>query len=249
MLKQIPPVTRALLFINIGLYVVTQLLSASDISLTILLGSYYPESLNFKFWQPLTHMFMHGGTGHIFFNMFALFMFGSSVETHLGQKRFLILYFLAGIGAFLLFNAQSFLQVASYKAELSQLGIDPELIRERMHFTDLKGTFLNPMIPNLEIARELAYSYITPMVGASGAIYGILVAYGLMFPNSSLMLVFLPFPIKAKYFIPGIMILEIILGLMNYSWNPVAHFAHIGGAITGLLIMLYWRSQAKKRRY
>lgn len=247
MLKQIPLVTRTLLIVNVLFFLLTYFLEQQGIFLTIILGAFYPESLNFHFWQILTHMFMHGGIGHILFNMIALYLFGGTLERVIGARRFLFLFFVAGLGAFILFNGQNFIYAWQYKKELQAINSDfITLIHQQMVYLNFYGDLENPMIPALDSASKLASLYLMPMVGASGAIYGILVGFAFYFPNVKLFLVFLPFPIKAKYFIPGLMVVEIILGLLDYSWNPVAHFAHIGGAITGFIIVFYWHRSNKK---
>ncbi|MBP6116752.1 MAG: rhomboid family intramembrane serine protease [Neisseriaceae bacterium] len=238
-LSATPVVTRTLLLANIALYLLTLILSNSGIALEVILGSFYPESLNFKWWQPFTHLFIHGGTAHIAFNMFALYMFGSTVEDTIGPKRFLILYFLAGLGAFVLFNAQTAYYVSALKTAVSGFGLDPALLQEAMRLNSA-GVPATPRVPNIPEVVELAQYYIRPMVGASGAIYGLLVAYGLLYPNAKLVFMLIPVPIKAKFFIPGLILLEIVLGLFNFSWNPVAHFAHLGGAIVGFILVQYW---------
>lgn len=244
MLKNLPVATRTLIIVNVGIFILTALLSSMEaMELDVLLGSYYPESINFHFWQPFTHMFIHAGIGHLLFNMFALFIFGSTVEYHLGTKRFLILYFIAGMGSFILFNAQNYFTVEPLKEAVYGIGLSPEIINSKIDL-DLFGQAMVPSFFNtVPEVVALVQAYITPMVGASGAIYGVLVAFGFLFPNTGLSLIFIPYPIKAKYFIPGLIGLEIILGLLNLSWNPVAHFAHIGGAVAGFLLVYYWKKR------
>ncbi len=247
MLKELPIATRTLIIINVAVFILSFLLSMTGgTNLQAILGSYYPESPLFHFWQPFTHLFVHAGIAHLLFNMFALFMFGGAIENILGTKRFLILYFLAGIGSFLLFNLQSYFSIASLKSEIFSLGISPSVLQQITdsiqinQFGDITGS---GVINQLPILYELVGEYVTPMVGASGAIYGVLIAFGFFFPNAQLVFFFIPYPVKAKYFIPGIIILEIILGFLNLSWNPVAHFAHLGGAAAGFLLILYWRKR------
>lgn len=244
MLKNLPIATRTLIMVNVGIFLLTMILSSMEVvKLDVILGSYYPESINFQFWQPFTHMFIHAGIGHLLFNMFALFIFGATVEYHLGTKRFLTLYFIAGMGSFLLFNAQNYFTIEPLKDAVFNIGLAPELINDRIKL-DLFGQATVPAFFNtVPEVTALVQAYITPMVGASGAIYGVLVAFGFLFPNTSLSLIFIPYPIKAKYFIPGLIVLEIILGLLNLSWNPVAHFAHIGGAVAGFALVYYWKKR------
>lgn len=244
MLNNLPIATKVLLILNSVLFLAKLLLSQLGIAeLSVVMGSFYPESINFHLWQPLTHLFMHAGVAHILFNMFALVMFGSTVERILGTQRFLILYFIAGLGAFLLFNAQSYFAITQLKSAVANLGLAPEIVNEAMKL-DVMGTARVPRIfSEVPEIRELADAYITPMVGASGAIYGLLVMFGLLFPEAALMFAFIPVPVKAKYFIPGIILLELVLGLLDLSWNPVAHFAHLGGAVAGFVLYYIWKKR------
>ncbi len=249
MFKNLPVVTRNLIIINIALFLLTTILSSAGIiELDVLLGSYYPESVNFKFWQPFTHMFIHAGISHLLFNMFALFMFGATIEHLIGTKRFLILYFVAGMGSFLLFNVQSYFMIEPLKDAVFNLGLAPEQINALIKLDNFGNATVPAFFNTVTEVSALVQTYITPMVGASGAIYGILIAFGMFYPNAELMFFFIPKPVKAKYFIPGIILVEIVLGLLNLSWNPIAHFAHLGGAAAGFLLILYWRKSGQISR-
>ena len=248
MLKELPIATRSLIFINVGVFILTLLLSYLEINdLSYILGSYYPGSPLFHFWQPFTHLFIHAGISHLLFNMLALLMFGGMIERILGTKRFLILYFVAGFGSFILFNAQSYFSIHNLEENvITTLGISPEILAQitgSIKMDALGNITGSEIINRVPILMELVSEYLRPMMGASGAIYGVLIAFGMFFPNAGLMIIFIPYPIKAKYFIPGIIVLEIILGLMNLSWNPIAHFAHLGGAVAGFLLILYWKKR------
>lgn len=254
MLKDLPIVTRSLILINVGIFILVALLSYLEIyDLNYFLGSYFPASPFFHPWQPFTHLFIHAGISHLLFNMIALFMFGATIERVIGTSRFLILYFVAGMGSFVLFNIQSYFTINSLTEQFYTLDT-PDVIDYALsevknnlqidHLGMVTGPGYIDRIPELS---ALVSEYIRPMMGASGAIYGVLVAFGMLFPNAGLMFIFVPFPIKAKYFIPGIIVLEIILGLMNLSWNPIAHFAHLGGAAAGFLLVLYWKKQGNIR--
>lgn len=238
--QPIPPITKNLLIIN-GLFFLAKIIFESKgIDLDSILGAFYPESVNFKGWQIVTHMFMHGNFTHILFNMFALWMFGSTVEQTIGQKKFLILYFVAGLGSFVLFNFTNYLQIESLKETVAASGVNvPELIKSLKITGD--GSYPVPFSAEVEATKELMRYYITPMVGASGAIYGLLVGFAVLYPNAKLALLFFPVPVAAKYFIPVMIALEFFLAIQNYAWNPVAHFAHIGGAIIGFLLMRHWK--------
>lgn len=208
-----------------------------------LLALHYFENDRFRLWQLLTHMFMHGGIGHIFFNMFALIMFGSTLEQFWGGKKFLFFYISCGLGAMLLHTAVNYYSVHEGVSVLIENGFSKQevysLMNEEKYNTQWQE-FLSPTS-----FQNMVQGFIGVAVGASGAIYGLLVAYAFMFPNAELMLIFLPVPIKAKYFVPGLLVIDLYLGL---NGNPllggstgIAHFAHIGGAIIGFIMMWYWK--------
>ena len=208
-----------------------------------LLALHYFENDRFRIWQPLTHMFMHGGIGHIFFNMFALVMFGSTLEHFWGGKKFLFFYISCGLGAMLLHTAVNYYSVHEGVNILIENGFSKQEIFSLMNeekYNPQWQEFLSP-----SAFQNMTQGFIGVAVGASGAIYGLLVAYAFMFPNAELMLIFLPVPIKAKYFVPGLLLMDLYLGL---NGNPIlggstgiAHFAHIGGAVIGFIMMWYWK--------
>jgi membrane associated rhomboid family serine protease len=169
------------------------------------LMGHYPLSPEFRPWQMITHMFMHGGFTHLLFNMFALFVFGSALEKVWGPKRFLIYYLLCGIGAFFFYEFT--------------LGID---IYQQI------GSF-NPN-------RDLGW-----VVGASGSVFGLLLGFGMLFPNTQLMLLFPPIPIKAKFFVIGYGVIELMMAFNNSPGDNVAHFAHLGGMIIGYILIKRWQ--------
>ena len=206
-LERIPPVTRNLLIINVILY------SATVVNENFMIGTFamfYPESPLFRWWQPLTHMFMHGGIWHILFNMYTLVMFGMVVERALGTKRFLILYFVAGFGAVALHTGVEWLQVRHLLAS----GNTADVI-------------------NL---------YRTPIVGASGAIYGVLVAFAMLYPQARMTLLFPPVTLDAKWMVIIFIGIELFTGITGTQMG-IAHFAHLGGALFGFLLVLYWRKR------
>lgn len=240
--QPIPPITKNLLIIN-GLFFLAKIVFQSrGIDLDIILGAFYPESVNFRGWQIVSHMFMHGNFTHILFNMFALWMFGSTVEQTIGQKKFLILYFVAGLGSFLLFNFTNYLQIEQLKEVVASSGVNVHELINSLKVSS-GGSYPVPYTTDIESTKELMRYYITPMVGASGAIYGLLVGFAVLYPNAKLALLFFPVPIAAKYFIPVMIALEFYLAIQNYAWNPVAHFAHIGGAIIGFVLMKHWKKK------
>lgn len=227
-LSNLPTVTKNLLIINVVCFVGSMIFENS----TRLFGVYYPDSPFFNVWQIITYMFMHGGFTHIFFNMFSLVMFGPIIEQVLGSKRFLNFYLLTGIGALVLqFGVQAFevYQIAGVVNPSSSLKFD---MISGMVYSDS---------PNISQAGlgTLVSIYNTPLVGASGAIYGLLLAFAYLFPNLKLALIFIPVPIKAKYFIPIMILIEIYLGFSN-SGGSIAHLAHVGGALFGYLLLKAW---------
>lgn len=202
---------------------------------------YFPENSLFQPWQIVTHMFMHGGFAHIAFNMFALWMFGTSVEANLGSKKFLFLYISAGLGAVLFQLGFYYYQYMPVEADLIASGLLKGEINEMLSTGKVTRDITQLQFNQLQ---ELVNVHRTSMVGASGCIMGVLAAFGIMNPNAELMLIFLPIPIKAKYFIPGIIILDIIsafTGRSFFSLSNTAYLAHVGGAVIGALIMWYWK--------
>ncbi|WP_425077192.1 rhomboid family intramembrane serine protease [Psychroserpens sp. S379A] len=205
---------------------------------------FFPLNDWFKPWQIITHMFMHGGPAHIFFNMFALWMFGTAVETQLGSKKFLFIYMSAGFGAMLFQLGFNYFEFYDSIKLLLEKGYTVSEIVSVMNSPDgLNEAAVSNLIgsENLKILNESFYGR---MVGASGCIMGILAAFGMMNPEAKLMLIFLPIPIKAKYFIPGIIILDIVSAITGQSFfspSNTAYMAHVGGALTGFIIMWYWK--------
>lgn len=211
---------------------------------------YFPKNDAFQPWQIITHMFMHGGAMHILFNMFALWMFGSPVEQVLGSKRFLFIYISAGLGAVLLQVAFYYFQyVPNYNA-LIESGLSSESIKHMLTTNEVTSGVSQSQ---LNMLKTMFPAFNASMVGASGCIMGIMAAFGMMNPEAKLMMIFLPIPIKAKYFIPGIIILDLISGITGQSFfspSNTAYMAHVGGALTGFLIMWYWKkTQFNRNRW
>ncbi len=230
-----PVVVKNLLIINGLFFLATVALESQGIALSRILGAFYWDSPHFKPWQIVSHMFMHGSLMHIFFNMFALWMFGSAIERVWGPKRFLTYYLITGLGAFLLHYGVVAWQVNQLVQEIGPQAVEVikndgiRLWAEGRNYTD----------PNW---RQLNIYYNVPVVGASGAVFGILLAFGMMFPNTRLMMLFFPVPIKAKYFVIGYGLLELYSGIANNPGDNVAHFAHLGGMLFGFLLIKYWSS-------
>ena len=212
--RVLPTVVKHLLIINMLMYLATITLTRFNIDLGDILGLHFFKASNFRIYQLITYMFMHGNFGHLFFNMFALWMFGNTLENIWGSKRFLLFYMVCGIGAGLCQELVQYIQYATSLAQYETVNMGGRIIS--------MDSYLNMMTT----------------VGASGAIYGLLLAFGMMFPDSRIYLYFL-FPIKAKWFVIGYAVLELILGFQGV--DNVAHFAHLGGMLFGLLLILYWR--------
>jgi len=229
----ISPVVKNLLIINILFFIGTYTLGSVIPDVIKYLPVYYFNSPNFRLWEVITYMFMHGGFAHIFFNMFALFSFGPIVEYAMGPKKFLSFYFICGIGAIILQMLVQALEVHAITGGITiqHPGLDSSYIAYGAK------------------AQSLYDLYNTPVVGASGAIFGLLIAFGMLFPNMELMILFIPVPIKAKYIIPVYVVLELFLGVKQFSGDSVAHFAHLGGAILGYIMVKYWRLQRPNNFY
>lgn len=207
-----------------------------------LFSLYYFENPNFQYWQPISHMFMHGNFFHILFNMYALWAFGSPLEMRWGQKKFLFFYFSAGLGAALIHTLVNYYQVhTGMEALLAGGWSENEIMSFLINNKGGSESIVN-QVP-IETIRATHEAFNTPAVGASGAIYGVLVAFGIMYPNVELMLIFLPIPIKAKYFIPLIILGDLIFGITGAP-SGIAHWAHIGGALFGFIMAWYWKKNS-----
>lgn len=247
-MRGITETVKHLLIINVLMFIGT---------LTIQNGAFYnwfalhfPKNDIFEPWQIITHMFMHGNFMHIAFNMLALWMFGTAVEQIFGAKKFIFFYISAGLGAALVMLGVYYLQYLPLESDLLSSGFTAAQIHETMS-TGRVMDGINAM--QRDELQTMFNIFNSSMVGASGAIMGILVAFGMLFPEAKLMLIFLPIPIKAKYFIPGIIALDLISALTGQSFfspNNTAYAAHLGGALTGFLMMWYWkRTQFNKNRW
>lgn len=244
-MNRTPAIITQLLVINLIFFVGSQF--SYSISRDIF-SLFYFENDKFLYSQLFTHMFMHGNIMHLAFNMLALWMFGSTLVNIWGKNKFLFFYFSCGIGAAVLQNYSNYVNINSFMNILSDASFSQQQIVSILK-TATYPTYMLDFISESEILS--AYSdFNTPMIGASGAIYGIVVAFSFMFPNTKLMLLFPPVPVKAKYLVPGLIVADLFFGLTSVSIGSIAHFAHIGGAITGLLMMLYWKkSQFNNRRW
>lgn len=233
----IPPVVKNLIIINIIMLLATYILSMRGIDLTSILGLRYYQSPEFRPYQLVTHMFMHGGFTHLLFNMFALWMFGRVLEGVWGPKRFFIYYFVTGLGAALLHTFVNFLEFQSVASKMTPEAVEMVMTQGTEIFNQGKN-FSDPIAGKLNLLLNI------PTVGASGAVFGILLGFGMLFPNTQLMLLFPPIPIKAKYFVMGYGAIELYLGLTQ-SGSNIAHFAHLGGMLFGFFMIKYWNKNTK----
>jgi len=223
--KELPEIVKNLLIINTLFFLATISLNNLDFDLVKIFGLHQFQSPDFRPHQIITHLFMHGNFTHLLFNMFALWMFGKVLENVWGGKKFLIYYMITGIGAaciHLLISQYQIINISNQIPDMLNLAIE--------------GRY-NPSIP---ISKRLTQLIITPTVGASGAVFGLLLAFGMLFPNTLLYLYF-AIPIKAKYFVIAYGLLELYAGISNNPADNVAHFAHLGGMIFGYFLIKYWK--------
>jgi membrane associated rhomboid family serine protease len=235
---------KHLIILNVIFFAADQLL---ETNLDSYLALYFPKNEHFGIWQYVSHMFMHGSFMHILFNMYALWAFGSPLEQMWGRNKFLFFYFSAGLGAGLIYTAVNYFQFSGIYNELVNSGLQPADIQNLLQTGRYNPNILN-QVSEKQIT-DLFQIYNTPAVGASGAIYGILVAFGMTFPDAKLALIFLPVPIAAKYFIPVLIAIDLFSGVTGFSifGGGIAHFAHVGGALIGFIIMKYWQKNQFKR--
>lgn len=245
-MNRITDTVKHLIIINVITFLATSLYGNQLYNIFAL---HYFNNPLFQIWQPLTHMFLHGNFSHILFNMIGLWMFGSPLEQMWGRNKFIFFYISTGFGAaglqmfFSLYDFNSIFQI------LLDNGFNSDEILYSIKNNRYNTSWLNYISENQ--LSNLNESYNLSMVGASGALYGILVAFAFLFPNVSLFLIFIPIPIKAKYFVPILIAGDLFFGVSNsFSIGPIAHFAHVGGALTGLVMMIYWKkNQFKKNRW
>lgn len=251
MFNNIPVVTKNLLIINILVYIITIVFAqkSGNAELANQLSAHYFNSSNFEPYQMVSHMFVHSLSDffHIIFNMFLLVMFGSHLERIWGAKRYFIFYFACGLGALALYNTIGVIEISKLKNELISAGYQ----------IDTLDFYIAEGEPNkIKILSEVTYKTveeyylmsISSMAGASGAIFGLLAGFAILFPNTELMLLFPPIPIKAKYLIGGYLAFE-IYNSYNQPNDNIAHLAHVGGAVVGIIMVLFWRKFDKKNFY
>ena len=269
-----PPVVKNLIIINSLFFLATISLIKYNIDLTSILGLHYPGASDFKLYQFITYMFMHGGWDHILFNMFALWMFGGVIENVWGGKKFLIFYILTGMGSAAVYIVWIHFTLAPNLNLLNEIIANPTAQAIQVYFQEF-GFHLNPYVSSISqhdidmfnrnvtslelhtashqtiqqiilFLSEYKAEMLNQMViiGASGAIFGLLLAFGVMFPDS-LIYVYFAIPVKAKWFVLGYGLLELFSGIRNNAGDNVAHFAHVGGMLVGFLIIMYWKKQGK----
>lgn len=218
-LSNIPTVTKNIIIINIFVLIMAKL--KPDFMYETF-SLFYPTSQYFHWWQPLTHMFMHGGFWHLFFNMYTLYVFGSVLERIWGPKKFLLFYFVTGLGAAALHTGVEWLQSIHYMNQIAE--------------------------GSLAAQAALHALKMTPTVGASGAIYGLLLGYAMLFPDSVLTLIFPPISLKAKWFVLIFAGIELATGITGMG-GGIAHFAHLGGMLFGWLLIVYWKRRNRMYQY
>lgn len=237
--RMMPPVTKNLIIINVIIWLAMTIVRPASIYLQHYGALYYFTSDQFLPSQLITYMFIHANFLHLFFNMFALFMFGVTMERVLGGTKFLFYYMSCGIGAALVQEGVFAIMIHNYASVFENAGSVTALLRHiNVNGYELFNIGVNPNMPEIQQIFSL---YHTPTVGASGAIFGILLAFGYMFPNVRLYLIFPPIPIKARVFVLCYAGIELLMGVYNSQADTVAHFAHLGGMLFGLLILIYWR--------
>jgi len=254
----LPPVVKNLLIINGLFYFAKVLLLPRGIDMDLLFGLHYLEAPNFKIWQIFTYMFMHGNFGHLFFNMFSLWMFGAAIENLWGSKKFLLYYLITGIGAAIIHYLIIYLQINQDLALFNLFLENPTIqnyhnLAENVQSIRIKSVLQNNLLvlqanPDSLVDLSMATVNIKDsflnsfnIIGASGSVFGILLAFGMLFPNAMLYIYFL-FPIKAKWFVIIYGALELGYGITGTS-DGIAHFAHLGGMLFGLILILYWKKK------
>ncbi|MFM8431668.1 MAG: rhomboid family intramembrane serine protease [Bacteroidota bacterium] len=268
----LPEVVKNLLIINGIFFLATVIFESKGIDLSYFLGLHYFGSEEFKIWQFITYMFMHGSFTHLFFNMFAVWMFGAAIENIWGPKRFLTYYIITGLGAALCHYAIVYVEMqptieyinnyVKYPSleklnDLSSSGILNKYGTQALidHYNEFSEEFnaLYKSDPKEAIRMSVGYMEMfradilnaPVVVGASGAVFGLLLAYGMIFPNS-IIYIYFAIPIKAKYFVILYGLIELFSGVANVKGDEVAHFAHLGGLVTGLLLILLWRNRNRR---
>ncbi len=244
-MPKLPAGTRALLILNGLFFVVTYVVPDMRNLMVDWFALFFPLNDQFHIWQFGSSLFMHGSLTHLFFNMFALFSFGVILEALWGTRKFVAFYFIVGIGAGLIYLGVNYFEFSSVYKELIGLGLKPAEIQALLDTGSISPR-IGSQVADGKL-QEFYNHYNAPILGASGAIYGILVAFGMMFPNAKLAILFMPVPVAAKFIIPALLLFDLFSGFTGFSLfgGNIGHFAHIGGAIIGFLLMLYWKPSAR----
>lgn len=246
MRQGITDAVKHLLIINVLMFLGTYLVGNRELFYEWF-ALFFPQNPIFQPWQVLTHMFMHGNLTHILFNMFALWMFGTTVEQVFGMRKFIIFYLLCGFGAAIIQVAFLYFQFNTGLETLLDSGFSQTDVVSILSDGQYDKRWVSVLGDKFQ---GFVSAFNSTMVGASGAIMGVLVAFGMLFPESKLMLIFLPIPIKAKYFIPAIIALDLFSGLTGqsiFSPSNTAYMAHVGGALTGFLLMYFWKKNERDK--
>ncbi len=242
MFSQLTPITKTIIILNIAFFAVTLILQNFGIGINQWLVAYFPISPNFRFWQVFTHIFVSGNVINLLFNTIAFWSLGPVLEQVLGSKKFTILYLASGLGGFLLYNLWNFYEISQLTQYLNAQGYD---IHEVYKFADLNYSGDKPIqTDNLEvkIAVQQLYNLLSaPIFGALGAIYGIITGFSTLFPNAKLMFLFIPFPIKAKYLVPLIISISVLIGILQSDFNNFSYYTQLGGALIGYLFIINWK--------
>ena len=255
MLNNIPQVTKNLLIINVLVFILTLIMEGKGIHLNMYLSTHAIGSPLFRPYQVVTHMFAHADILHLFMNMWLFVMLGGYLERLWGAKRFFIFFLICGFGAFLLQNAIDAYQLFTLKSKIIAAGLDLNTINYYItHSTSIQDCFqeiseMDMFTRNqVQLIQEYVFISHSSMLGASGAVFGVLAAFAILFPNQEFMLYF-AFPIKAKYLVGAYFIFELYLSFQTNSSDNVAHLAHVGGAVMGAIIVLYWRKTDRHHFY
>jgi membrane associated rhomboid family serine protease len=245
-INQLPQVTKNLLILNVLTYLAALMLSGKGVDVYAILGTHYLNSPLFKPFQVVTYMFMHSlhDFTHILFNMLILVMFGAHLERIWGPKRFFMFYFASGLGAFLLYNSIGMWELFQLNHQMKELGIDVNVVNHKIREGFINQITFRTVDEHVVLQRYYELS-ISTMAGASGALFGIMAGFAVLFPNTQLMLLFPPIPVKAKYLIGAYLLFEIYSSLYSVN-DQVAHLAHVGGAIVGIAIVLFWRRKDRQ---
>lgn len=250
MFNNIPPVTKNLLLLNVIVFIALLVgVQMGNNSLPFYVSTHYFNSPNFEPYQIISHMFVHSMSDpfHIIFNMLLLVMFGGHLERIWGAKRYFIFYFACGIGALVLYNSIGMIEIHNLKNQLIAEGYNIDTLNYYISEQNFREITYMPNSPK-ETLDQYILMCMSSMAGASGAIFGLLAGFAILFPNTQLMLLFPPIPVKAKYLIGGYLAFEIYSSIYR-SGDSIAHLAHVGGAIVGIIMVLYWRKFDKQNFY